>query len=229
MLDDDAREFTERRLNLVLCDSLEGITQRRAQDRVRHWLESTATGTRGASYVPRRTKGFGRKVLYLDFDGVLHHEDVRWQPKRGAYLQDESFCLFEHAALLDQMLAPFHDLDVVLSTSWVRTYSCHHSAMRLPAGLRRRVIGATFHSAMDRAEFALLSRGQQVYADVVRRRPAEWFALDDVDEGWPNPLREHIVLTDPILGITSSAAIRGIQANLARLYPAKPGSLDFKL
>lgn len=26
-------------------------------------------------------------LLYLDFDGVLHHEDVRWSPKRGAYMQ----------------------------------------------------------------------------------------------------------------------------------------------
>jgi len=223
VLDDDAREFTAGRLNLVLCDSLEGLTQRRVQDRVRHWLATTATDTRGASYVPRRTKGYGRKLLYLDFDGVLHHEDVRWRPKRGAYLHQAGHFLFEHAALLNDTLEPFHDLDIVLSTSWVRKYSCHQSAQRLPPGLRRRVVGATFHSAMDRNEFALLARGQQVYADVVRRRPADWCALDDVDEGWPDSLRERFVLTDPVLGITSPEAMQGLQANLDRMFPTDRG------
>ncbi len=223
VLDDDAREFTQGRLNLVTCDSLEGLTQRRVLDRVLRWLEETAPGPKLTVHAQRRTKGYGRKILYLDFDGVLHHEDVRWHPKRGAFLHEPGHSLFEHAALLDEVLEPFHDLDIVLSTSWVRKYSCHHSAQRLPQGLRRRVIGATFHSSMDRTEFALLLRGQQVYADVVRRRPAEWCALDDVDEGWPDSLRERLVLTDPVLGIASPAAMQGLQANLDRMYPTDRG------
>lgn len=223
VLDDDSSEFTQGRLNLVTCDSLEGLTQRRVLDRVLRWLEETAPGPKLIVHAQRRTKGYGRKILYLDFDGVLHHEDVRWHPKRGAYLHQAGYSLFEHAALLDELLEPFYDLDIVLSTSWVRKYSCHHSAQLLPPGLRRRVVGATFHSAMDRNEFALLSRGQQVYADVVRRRPSEWCALDDVDEGWPDSLRERLVLTDPVLGIASPEAMQGLQANLDRMYPTDRG------
>lgn len=30
-------------------------------------------------------KGTGAKVLYLDFDGVLHHKDVWRHPRRGLY------------------------------------------------------------------------------------------------------------------------------------------------
>lgn len=43
VLDDDEREFTAGRVNLVVCDALEGVTQLRAQVHIRRWLESTAT------------------------------------------------------------------------------------------------------------------------------------------------------------------------------------------
>jgi hypothetical protein len=218
VLDDDPSEFTQGRLNLVTCDSLEGLTQRRVIDRVLRWLEETASGPKLTVHAQRRTRGYARRVLYLDFDGVLHNEDVRWHPRRGAYMHPAGFHLFEHAALLDQLLAPYYDLDIVLSTTWVRKYGCHQSAMRLPPGLRRRVVGATFHSAMDRGKFAELARGQQVCEDALRRRPSTWFALDDVDEGWPAELRDRVVLTDTALGISTPEAVQGIQANLQRLY-----------
>ncbi len=32
--------------------------------------------------LPKPPKGAGALVLYLDFDGVLHHENVLWHPKR---------------------------------------------------------------------------------------------------------------------------------------------------
>lgn len=58
-----------------------------------------------------------RAVLYLDYDGVLHHEDVRWRPRVGAYMNATGFRLFEHANLLDVLLRPFPELRIVLSTS----------------------------------------------------------------------------------------------------------------
>jgi HAD domain in Swiss Army Knife RNA repair proteins len=223
VLDDDAQEFTTGRVNLVVCDALEGLTQRRIQDHVRRWLKSTAEVPATPSNVYRWTRGYGRKVLYLDYDGVLHNEDVRWHPRRGVYMHPPGFTLFEHAALLDELLLPFQDLDIVLSTTWVRTYGCHRSANLLPPGLRRRVIGATFHSRMDRNEFVSLSRGQQVFEDSLRRRPGDWFAIDDVDEGWPTDMKGRVVLTDATLGISSSAAMDSIRANLHRMYAPRLG------
>ena len=32
-------------------------------------------------------KGAGELIVYLDFDGVLHHENCLWHPKRGPYLE----------------------------------------------------------------------------------------------------------------------------------------------
>jgi hypothetical protein len=46
-------------------------------------------------------------VLYLDYDGVLHPDDVYTHPRRGLYLRDSpGHELLEHAGLLAELLAP---------------------------------------------------------------------------------------------------------------------------
>lgn len=134
--------------------------------------------------VPRGRDGL---ILYLDFDGVLHHENCLWSPKLGPYLCAPSrYTLFQHAELLVQLLAPYPEVAIVLSTTWIRRYGVSASAKRLPEGLQKRVIGGTFHSRhMNEDEFQYLLRGQQVFHDVQRRRPRDWLALDDDGEGWP--------------------------------------------
>lgn len=159
----------------------------------------------------------GTPVLYLDYDGVLHHENVLWHPRRGVYAGPPGFVLFEHAALLDELMAPYPLLKIVLSTSWVRTYGCYRTAQRLPESLRRRVIGATFHSKMSEQMFLLKPRGKQVLEDVVRRRPSNWLALDDTDEGWPNAHQDHVLITDETLGIAAPGMAERIAASLHRL------------
>lgn len=166
---------------------------------------------------PGLPRGFGLFVLYLDFDGVLHHENVHWHPKRGAYAGPPGFVLFEHAELLEQLLAPYPSLCIVLSTAWVRTYGVHGSAKRLPPGLRSRVIGATFHSKMSEAEFLEKPRGIQVAEDAMRRKPFRWIALDDTDKGWPTE-RSNVFITDERLGIGAPGAADAIRALLDAMH-----------
>lgn len=164
----------------------------------------------------------GTTVLYLDYDGVLHHENVLWHPRRGTYAGPPGFILFEHAALLDELLAPYPQMNIVLSTSWVRTYGCYRTAQRLPEGLRRRVIGATFHSRMNEQLFLMKPRGKQVLEDVARRRPIDWLALDDDYEGWPED-SDHVILTHEEFGISASGAPERIADSLRRIH-ARPAS-----
>lgn len=166
-------------------------------------------------------KGTGQSVLYLDFDGVLHHENVWWHPKRGAYIFETHYQLFQHAALLEQLLAPYPEVQIVLSTSWVRRYGVSKSAKFLGPVLRKRVIGATFHSKMDVQLFLDLPRGLQVWADVVRRRPAKWLALDDVDDGWPAQARANFVKTDDILGISEIDTHNAVKTKLWQIFGAQ--------
>lgn len=171
--------------------------------------------------IRKAPKGAGEAILYLDFDGVLHHESVYWSPRRGAYIKIHSagwgqcsYYLFQHAPLLVRHLAPYPDIKIVLSTSWVRSYGCYGAAKRLPQALRDRVIGATFHSRMNENEFVAAPRGMQVWGDVVRRHPRAWLALDDDCLHWPKWCLDNYIRTDKALGINTPEVTAEIVAKL---------------
>jgi len=156
-------------------------------------------------------------VLYLDFDGVLHPEPVFFHPNRGVYLGAEAHehTLFEHSQLLVSILAPYPDVRIVLATSWVQHRSYSKAAKRLPAELRARLIGATFHDGhMSRDNWFALSRGAQILGDVARRRPAHWVALDDDDVDWPEKHLSKLVKTDPMLGLARPGAVDELRSHL---------------
>ena len=149
-------------------------------------------------------RGRGEPVLYLDFDGVLHHENVVRHPRHGIYLAAApEFVLFQHVGLLEAALQAHPAVRIVLSTSWVRVVGYSRTRKRLPPLLRARVIGATYHSKMHPAAFAMLPRGVQVLDDVQRRQPADWIALDDDAVGWPREHAHRVVLTDERLGLSA--------------------------
>ena len=163
-------------------------------------------------------KGAGELLLYLDFDGVLHHENVLWHPKKGAYLKAPAgHRLFQHAELLVELLSPYPQIKIVLSTSWARVYGCSHAAKRLPPSLHNRVIGATFHSQMVEALFLDAPRGMQVWSDVNRRQPKDWLALDDDYLHWPKWCLENYVRTDEVAGISAPLVKAEIERKLERM------------
>ena len=145
-------------------------------------------------------------LLYLDFDGVLHPEDVHRHPRKGIYLAGKyvGHTLFEHAELLADELEPCPDLRIVLSTSWVYVLRYRRALSYLPERLQARVIGATYHSTrMDKGRFLALSRGQQVLGDAARRQATRWLAVDDDAENWPKSHLSHLVQTDPVRGLAA--------------------------
>jgi hypothetical protein len=143
-------------------------------------------------------------ILYLDYDGVLHHENVRISNKHGPFLQaPERYSLFQHVGLLATLLEPYPRVQIVLSTSWAVRYGVTAAAKKLPPELQARVIGGTFHNRhMHKQEFLDTHRGQQVGSDVHRRQPRDWLALDDDEEGWHPSHRNHFVQTHMYEGIS---------------------------
>ncbi|MFM0031771.1 HAD domain-containing protein [Paraburkholderia madseniana] len=185
-------------------------------------VRTVLTGLPGPTFripPPRRTGGL---ILYLDYDGVLHPEGVYNWPGKGPYIANPpGHRLFEHAALLERVLLPYPDVRIVLSTSWVRVYrGVVKPARWLPQSLRSRVIGATFHTKMDKGSFDDSSRGMQIWSDVLRRRPDKWIAVDDDDLGWPPWCRENLVLTHEILGISKSEVLAELETKLATMRDA---------
>ncbi len=169
----------------------------------------------------RKVKGLGLPLLYLDFDGVLHPEYCYWHPRKGPYLKAPGHSLFEHLALLEGILEPHPEVRIVLSTTWVQTYQFSETARKLGPTLRSRVIGATFHTGMDKESFRDMPRGLQVLGDVARRQPSAWVALDDEPKGWPVDGQGKLVLTHGLHGLGEERAQQELKAKLQMLGSIK--------
>ena len=165
---------------------------------------------------------------YLDYDGVLHHHEVYWKKNVGAYLKaPPEYRLFQHAALLEQLLEPFPQVRLVLSTSWAFRYHYWKVRKRLPPGLQARCVGATFNYSIKGDAWHSLPRGVQVTRDAEKRQPKGWFALDDDAEGWPEETRGNLIQTDQCEGISPPDIQQAISEKLKQLTApcvrAKPG------
>lgn len=142
------------------------------------------------------------RVIVLDADGVLHPGDVRLLPgglpEFGPGLNGH---LFEHTGLLADMLKPHRDVHLLLSTSWVQVFGYQQTLSMLPGELRLRVIGSCFDPARHGPGYSQVARGYQVLEEVRRRGLVTWVGLDDDDRGWPEEIADHLIRTDPVLGL----------------------------
>ena len=88
---------------------------------------------------------------------------------------------------------------------------------RLTPPLRQRVIGATYHSAMNKSAFQAKSRCRQILDDVARRQPSDWLALDNDANDWIPEHFSRLVLTDDVNGINQKNVLEDLQRKLARM------------
>lgn len=106
-------------------------------------------------------------------------------------------------------LAQFPQVRLVLSSSWCVWPGFGKTLKRLPPSLRDRFIDGTYHQRIHGAEpwakasFKAMSRGQQVCADALRRKPMQWLALDDETEDWPTWALANLVACDGATGLSN--------------------------
>lgn len=166
-------------------------------------------------------------VLYLDFDGVLHSDDVGRDWHGQPVLRGRG-SLFEYTDRLIAALDPNPAQKIVLSTSWVRILGFGYAQNRLPQALRERVIGATWHSQFETNDIVhawwiyTSTRYQQIANDVARRQPSHWLALDDDARGWPRHARAHLVQCDSQLGLSEPGTRLLLETKLANPPPRQP-------
>ena len=158
-------------------------------------------------------------ILYLDFDNVLHGNVLRFRTMPTLRPETPGQVLFENVPILQRLLEPYPNLMIVLATSWVRELGYRRAREFLPASLQQRVIGATFHKRhMREDEFSQLTRYEQIIADVQRRRPTTWLAIEDDLEGWPDHALLHVVPMPLVVGLGASAAAMEVEARLEKLF-----------
>lgn len=157
------------------------------------------------------------RILFLDFDGVLHPDAV-FMTKKGPTLRAEG-SLFMWADLLVEVLEDFPHVQVVLSTSWVRHLGFSRARSYLPTPLKARVIGATWHSSMgkgwlDQNGWDTASRYEQIcrYAD--RAHLSNWVSVDDDSDLWPKEALGHLVCCDGEHGLAQPGRIEALRNHL---------------
>jgi hypothetical protein len=158
-------------------------------------------------------------VIYCDYDHVLHGGALRDRKPPSRCLETPGQTLFQNAPILVRLLEPYPDLKIVLSTGWAKDLVFGRARGYLPQALQQRVVGATFHKRhMRKDEFSNLTRYEQIMADVQRRRPKRWIAIDDDLQGWPQESLERIVAMPLVLGLSSPDAALELQRRLAKVF-----------
>lgn len=154
-------------------------------------------------------------ILFLDFDGVLHPDNVRLaqygysEPLMPLMMAPgfELFCWTDTlAAILDDE-DPQGRVKIVLSTSWVNHFP--YAAEYLPASLRDRVIGEMKHGN--------LARGALVVRHAELNTLDRWIALDDDGQDWPEEHLHRLVRCDGKLGLSELGVQRQLREKLRDL------------
>jgi hypothetical protein len=172
-------------------------------------------------------------VLFLDFDGVLHPDQV-YITASGPQLRSAGE-LFMWIPVLEAALAPYPDIKIVLSTSWVRKLGFSRAKKRLSPTLQKRVVGSTWHSSMakvwaDQIWWDGTSRHGQISRYAARSGITRWLALDDDAENWAAADLHRLILLDGAEGLSSPAAAVELDRRLAALTLAgRPADIDERL
>ena len=156
------------------------------------------------------------KILFLDYDGVLHPWSVRFNEKLELTLEceDKSLFLFCWAPTLESILDdvdPESHIKIVLSTTWAHRDGWKEVAKRLTPGLQSRVVDGTI--GYNRP------RGLQTkkYVEEINIADHEWLAIDDDDYMWPTHLLNQLIETDKNLGLLEKSTQQLLRIKLKEL------------
>jgi hypothetical protein len=162
--------------------------------------------------VPDGLHSSSQRIIYLDFDGVLHPAGIRRHYETGELSCDDGLPLFRWLPILGNLIGA-HNVSIVLSTSWVFTFGFEQTMRYLPPSIANRVVGATWVETEDSAlkyQYLRQFRCDQILEDVTRRRllKSEWLAIDDDLDAVTQSLKPQFAACLPTKGLSDP----GVQA-----------------
>jgi hypothetical protein len=158
-------------------------------------------------------------ILFLDFDGVLHHENVTVKPttmldlkehesrfirRDGQLVEGEN--LFEHADRLALALEPFPDVRIVITSTWRLHFDLDALQRFLPHALADRVIGIT-PKIFSWDGVCQRSREIDAYLQNNNRSDESWVALDDHEWRFSYRAGPQLILCNGEEGFTEAVAV----------------------
>jgi hypothetical protein len=141
------------------------------------------------------------KILFLDFDGVLHPLSAGetlnpMDPISGAVNNPSMFCYTQHLA---DILAPYDDVGIVVHSSW-RLFAFDKDIRLLLGPLGKYFLGVT-----PRAE-----RYESIRWIVQQNKITDYRILDDAPSEFPDDLPE-LIVCDSALGINDGAITKQLR------------------
>ena len=144
------------------------------------------------------------RVLFLDFDGVLHPVGCP---------HDEHFC---QRPRFESVMRQFPEVRIVISSSWRRIYKSDWLRSRFSRDIAERIIGTTQLWVPGEPQ----NRYQEILAFVAKNRlqDTSWLALDDAVEDFPADF-PNLIPCDGWLGLTEETVVL-LESRLAGLVKA---------
>lgn len=130
-----------------------------------------------------------KKILFLDFDGVLHPDGIG---------------LFTKRELFESYLLKMPDVEIIISSTWREDHSLDELKKYFSSQVHDKISGIT-PSLEDGCDSG--GRQREIHAflesEGLSSENAVWVALDDMamffESGYP-----HLILTDPTQGFSES-------------------------
>jgi hypothetical protein len=154
-------------------------------------------------------------TLNLNYGGVLNigHGLV---DHNGVITLDSGRPLFEFAPHLVDVLAPWPQVQIIVTTSWLQTLGAEKTIALLPVELRRRVVGTTLETPPRLSEISNGSaKAMTVIRHAVKHGLTTWLALDDEAWGVPSDFEQHFLHTDPDTALCAPGARKQLREWLA--------------
>lgn len=152
-----------------------------------------------------------QKILFLDFDGVLHPPEV-YLRNGEPWLDSEDLNLFCWAHLLEATLLIYPELKIVISSSWSKIFGIEVLKQKLPTSLAERVIDTTRLYQINKH-----ARGLEILFYATDHNITNWIALDDDGFEWPASELDKFIRCNPDRGVSSPLIIKKLSEKLAAL------------
>ncbi|ASL44107.1 hypothetical protein bAD24_I11495 [Burkholderia sp. AD24] len=137
----------------------------------------------------------GVPTLYLNFGGVLNAGHGLLD-EFGDITLDTGRPLLEYAPYLVDVLSPYPQVEIVLTTSWLHSLGAGKSIALLPDQLRHRVVGTTLDTPPRLGEIKDgTAKTMTAIRHAAKHSIQRWLALDDEAWGVPSDYEQHFLRT----------------------------------
>lgn len=146
--------------------------------------------------------------IYLNFDGVLHPNQVLYEDGCTPALLTPEHRAFEHADLLNATLSSHDDVKIVLNTWWTFYLGLDNCKDMLPKALAARIVGSTIQHASAYA--GMPSRQWEAEKHIAREQNRRCVVLDHSIARYRRALTPALLLVDLYEGLGNQSALRSL-------------------